>query len=168
MEELVTLHIHAADYDRLKSWQLASWCKEQGADQWSVAAVTVKSAVPILFERFEEVMKPFRLPKAQRRQLTATHGRTSGPDPFIMPTELWRLASASLAALQEFLPDGLFTYRSGKEGWFEDPVLYRGGEFMLGVVSHESEGIVRVTDKERRLLEAEGFTFRTFGAYVGY
>lgn len=167
MEELITLHVYAEDYDRLTSWQLAAWCKKHGADDWTVTAVTSGNAEATLLTSFDEMTKPFRLPKAKRRQLTA-HGRVTGPDDFIMPTELWRLNSASFALLQEFLPDGLFTYRSDKDDWLEDPVLYRKGEFMLGVVSHEHEGIVRVTDSERRLLEAEGFAFRPFGSYVGY
>lgn len=175
-EELITLHIHAEDYDRLKSWQLASWCKQHGATDWTITAVKVKRAGTALFEHFDKVTAPFRLPTAKRRSLMA-RGSGTRPDAFIKPTELWRLNSASFTVLQEFLPDGLCPNapprpknknHSGKEGWFEDPVFYRNGEFMLGVVSHEREGIVRVTESERRLLEVEGFAFRPFGAYVGY
>ena len=39
---------------------------------------------------------------------------------------------------------------------------------MLGIVSHENEGILRVTEAEKRILEVEGFPFRSFGSYVGY
>ena len=120
-----------------------------------------------MFERFDDMTEHFRLPKAKRRSLTA-YGSGFGPNAFTRSTELWRLTSASFAVLQEFLPDGFFTNKSTKEGWFEDPVFYRNGEFMLGVVSHENEGIVRVTEAERRLLIAEGFKFRSFGSYVGY
>ena len=47
-------------------------------------------------------------------------------------------------------------------------MFYRHGELILGVVSHEGEGILRVTPEERQLSEREGFPFRTSGAYVGY
>jgi hypothetical protein len=83
-------------------------------------------------------------------------------------TALWQLNSAALIAMQEFLPEGLFSNSVGKEGRFEDPVFYRKGEFMLGVVSHENEGIVRVTATEYRLLEAQGFNLRHVGTMVGY
>lgn len=81
---------------------------------------------------------------------------------------MWRLTSASFAILQELLPAGFFAYEPADDGWFEDPAFYRNGEFMLGAVSHESEGILRVTETERRLLEAEVFKFQPHGSYVGY
>ena len=167
MEELITLSIHSDDYERITSWQLARWCKNHGANDFTIAGVTVKRAGRTLFERFDEMTEPFRLPNAKRRSLTA-RGSGSRPNAFIRSTELWRLTSASYAVLQEFLPDGLFTNKSIQDCRFEDPVFYRNGDFMLGVVSHEHEGIVRVTEAERHLLIAEGFKFRTRGSYVGY
>lgn len=130
----MTLHIYAEDYDPLKSWQLATWCKKHGANEWTISSVTVRGAGTTLFERFEEAAQRFHLPKAKRRQLTARRK-----------------------------VDGLWNFTS----WFEDPVFYRNGEFMLGVVSHENEGLLRVTQVERRMLEAKGFPFRPFGSYVG-
>ena len=47
-------------------------------------------------------------------------------------------------------------------------MFYREGELMLGVVSHEGEGILRVTPEERQSLERDGFPFRVSGRYVGY
>lgn len=167
MEELITLSVHSDDYDRITSWQLARWCKKHGANEFTLSAITVEGEDRALFERFDGLTEPFRLPKEKRRNLTA-YGSGFGPDAFTRSTELWRLTSASFTVLQEFLPDGLFTYESALGGWFEDPVFYRNGEFMLGVVSHENEGIVRVTEAERQLLIAEGFKFRPRGSYVGY
>ena len=129
--------------------------------------MTVVGAETNLFDRFENATRDFCLPKAKRRQLTA-YKSAAGSDDFIRPTELWRLNSKSFAVLPEFLPDGLFTYESSETGWFENPVFYRNGEFMLGVVSHENEGILRVTEAEKQILEVEGFPFRSFGSYVGY
>lgn len=167
MEELVTLSISAKDYDALKSWQLASWCRKHGADEWTLTAMSLRGPKEAAWlESFDEATKPFRLPTAKRRSLTAQRPISHGN--FIKPTELWRLNAASFAALQEVLPGGLFHYQVEKGGWLEDPVLYRRGEFMLGVVSHEKEGVVRVTNTECRMLEAEGFIFRPRGLYVGY
>ncbi len=163
MNDLVTLHIFAEDYPRIKSWQLMQWCKKQGADEWTVAAISVEGAPSGLLDRFDEAMTPFRLPSASRRHLTASRDAL-----FVRTAEFWKLTSASFAALQGFFLDGLFTNRSDDEGWFEDLMLYREGELMLGVVSHEGEGILRVTPEERQSLERDGFPFRISGRYVGY
>jgi len=167
LEELIALSINAKDYDALKSWQLASWCRKHGADEWTLTAMSLKGPKEAAWlESFDEATKPFRLPTAKRRSLTAQRPISQGD--FIKPTELWRLNTASFAVLQEVLPEGLFHYQVEKGSWLEYPVLYRRGEFMLGVVSHEHEGIVRVTNTERHTLEAEGFVSRPRGLYVGY
>lgn len=168
MDELVALSISAEDYDPVKSRQLMSWCQKHGADEWTISAVTAKGTQNDWPERFDEAAKPFLLPTVKRRSLTAQ--RPLSQNNFIRPAKLYRLSSKSLAVLHEFLPDGLFTmnYEISKDGLLEDPVFYRRGEFMLGVVSHEHEGIVRVTKAEQRLLETEGFVFRPRGLYVGY
>ena len=160
---LITLHVFAEDYPRIKSWQLMQWCKAHGADEWSVSAISVEGSDSGLFDRFDEAVALFRLPDAPRRHLTAYSDAQ-----FTRAAWLWELTPASFSALQEFLPSGLFSYASKDEGWFEDPMIYREGELMLGIVSHESEGILRVTRDERQLLERDGFPFRASGAYVGY
>ena len=112
------------------------------------------------FGHFDGAMTPFRLPNAPRRHLTDYQDGQ-----FV---KLWKLTSASLAALQAFLSEGIFTYQSDEDAWLEDLTLYRHGELMLGIVSHEAEGILRVTPEERQSLERDGFPFRAAGAYVGY
>ena len=92
------------------------------------------------------------------------------------PPKSWELAQwcsahgadASLVALQDFLTGGIFTCEVGAVGWLEDLTLYRRGELMLGIVSHESEGILRVSHEERQLLEQGGFLFHAYGPCVGY
>ncbi|HLK55173.1 MAG TPA: hypothetical protein VKU00_01330 [Chthonomonadaceae bacterium] len=162
-DDLITLHIFAEDYTAPLSWRLAQWCRQLNADEWTVNPITVRGAGTFLFDYFDEIMTPYRRSRAARRHLSA-----SRPEDLVRPTNLWQLSSASLAALQEFLPNGLFTSRCSDEGWFEDPILYRNGESMLGIVSHEAEGILRVTYAERLELEREGFPLRAVGAYVGY
>ncbi len=160
---LVTLHIFAEDYSLEKSWKLAQWCKVQGADECSVTVITPDGPLSELFERFDTVMRPFRRPTAQRRHLTASRG-----NPFVRPAELWQCTSTALSALRNFLPNGIFMYENSAEDWFEDLTLYRKGELMLGVVSHEGEGVLRVTNEEQTLLKRDGFPFRSSGIYVGY
>jgi hypothetical protein len=50
--------------------------------------------------------------------------------------------------------------------WYEDPVLFRKGEMMLGIVTHESEGVLLVNAAERAELDSLGFTYRTKGEWV--
>ena len=163
MDNLITLSMRAEDYDGPTSWRLAKWCQKHGADEWTVSLIGTKKTVAGQHEQFEALVQPFRVSPAMRDNMTASPGK-----PFIRTTELWRLNSASFALLQQFLPEGLFTYSYDKDEWMEDIVLYRKGELILGVVSHEGEGYVRVTERERPLLEAERFVFVPRGNYVGY
>ena len=165
MNELIPIHVFAEDYSALESWRLTHWCKTRGATDWTVTAIAVEGEETETFDRFNEVMAPYRLPDVMRRHLTAYQG-----EDFAKNTRLWKLTSASLAALKETLLDGIFTYdiEANSNGWFENLILYRQGELMLGVVSHEAEGVLRVTSEERQSLEREGFRFRARGTYVGY
>ncbi len=154
VDNLIPLRLSADDYTRLKSWELAQWCSTHGADAWGAHVMTIDGTAAMFSGRFSEVMAPFSLPTASRRPL--------------MASPLWELSPASLAALREFLAGGIFTYEVGADGWLEDLTLYRRGEMMLGVVSHEGVGILRVTHEERQLLERGGFPFRASGVHVGY
>ena len=49
----MTLHLYADDDDCLPSWQLAGWCKKQGANEFTLTAITVKRAGQTLFEQFD-------------------------------------------------------------------------------------------------------------------
>ncbi len=67
------------------------------------------------------------------------------------PTNTWRLSAESAGALRQHIADGLFaapSYSTG--GWFEDFTIYRRGEIMLGVVSHEGLIVLRLTEREHR------------------
>lgn len=163
METLIVRHIYAEDYDAETTWRLAAWCQKQGANEWTLNATPVRDDRSGLIRHFEEVFAPYQLPTAARRQLTASRAR-----PFVRPTPLWLLQSATRIRLQEFLPNGLFTNSGGKQGNLEDPILYRNGELVLGIVSHEREGILRVTEKDFTQLEAHGFLTRPYGTMVGY
>ena len=46
--------------------------------------------------------------------------------------------------------------------------LYRGGELLLGVISHEHEGVLRVRPEERALLDAAGLPYRVQPQYIEY
>ena len=82
-------------------------------------------------------------------------GRTA--DELMRNTELWELNDTSIEALKQALPAGLLTYDPSEQWWFEDPILYRGGKLMLGVLSHEAFAVLRLTDLEAVQFSAAGF-----------
>ena len=163
MQSYIIGHLYETDYTPEQFLQLVKWCRKHGADEWTLTTTPIKNDRSGAIRHFEEVNEPFRLPPAERRQLTMSGGK-----PFLRPTPLWRLNTDALNTLQQFLPEGLFSYSEETGGVFEDPVFYRNGELMLGVVSHEEEGIIRVTPEEYRSLRAQDFIIRDFGTYVGY
>ena len=104
------------------------------------------------WEQFDEVTRPLALGKAKRERMS---GRTA--DDLSRPTERWTLNETSISALKEALAEGFFQYDPLQDGWFEDPILYRDGELMLGVLSHEAFAVLRLTDSETQKLDAAGF-----------
>jgi hypothetical protein len=82
-------------------------------------------------------------------------GRTA--DDLVRTTERWTLNEISIGALQDALPQGVLEYDPRPDGWFEDPILYRDGELLLGVLSHEAFAVLRLTTSEAADLDAAGF-----------
>ena len=68
----------------------------------------------------------------------------------IQPTQLGSLETASVGLLKSYFHNGLFTYPTSdwEAGCLEDPIIYRRGAVMLGIVSHEREGILTLSDSE--------------------
>lgn len=103
-------------------------------------------------EQFDEIVRSLALGEAKRERMS---GRTA--DDLSRPTERWTLNETAIRALKEALPDGFFQYDPRQDGWFEDPILYRDGELMLGVLSHEAFAVLRLTDAESHQLDEAGF-----------
>jgi len=149
-----------------ESARLLAWALEHGADEFTVAVMAMQGIEAPLADAFEDALAPWAGAPGRRR---VVHGWTE-PD-FTREVRLWRLTPLSLALLQEFLPAGLFSSDTQERGWFEDPALYRRGELLLGVVTHEREGVIRVSAEEEeelarlgvRLGDAEGW-----GALFGH
>jgi len=83
----------------------------------------------------------------------------SGPtaDDLTRSTRLWELNPVTFGALQEALPNGLLSYDPEGRGWFEDPILYREGNLLLGVLSHEAFAVLRLSVLEALRLSEAGF-----------
>lgn len=72
-------------------------------------------------------------------------------------TRLWELNPDTVGALQQALPNGLLAYDPEGQGWFEDPILYREGDLLLGVLSHEAFAVLRISVLESVRFSAAGF-----------
>jgi hypothetical protein len=165
MVETITFHIFAADFTPEKSWDLVDWCHRHGADEFTLSIVGTVPEINELGDAFDLATGPFLLPEGQRRMLSKQRG-----EGWIRRVPLWRLNQDSIDALRRLLRHGVFSgyYESSGSAWYEDLMLYRAAELMLGVVSHEREGIVRVVQNEKDELDAQGFVLRPKGEWVGY
>jgi len=135
-----------------ESWRLARWCVEHGADEFSVRVLCAEDQ-GARADQFEDAFV---------ERLIATDLRRVAAAPNEEPTRhlrVWRLDDDALQALRPFMQDGLFTHRVDPRGWLEDLMLFRDGQLMLGVVTHQREGVVCVTPEELRELERVGFDF---------
>ena len=147
--------LHARDYTPELAWRLCAWCREQGAQDFALEIIGTAPAGDAAYEELERPLRAVVLPGAQRERLTARPGQ-----PFVRESELWALTPESLAALPAMFPRGPFDYPFGVEAWCEDLTLYRDGELLLGIISHEDWGLLRLSDLEVARLAAAGFPTR--------
>lgn len=162
MTSLQVLHIFQRDYPLDRAWGLVEWCYRHGAEEFTLYGIVCDGASDALLRPFDQAAAAHKRQPANRRRLSWGQG-----DEPVALTELWSLSAATLAALRLAFPYGPFDYRPA-DAWFEDLALYRGGELMLGLISHEHEGILRVTEREQAELATTGFPVGRRGAWVGY
>jgi hypothetical protein len=156
---LIKRYVVPSECSAAESWRLVEWCRSVGADQFTIDCLPSDSqAAAMLREQLEEGVGASAGVETRERM----SGRTA--DDLTRPTELWTLDASSVEALQALLPEGIFQYdpRGGGAGggggaWFEDPILYRDGELMLGVLSHEAFAVLRLTESEAVQLADRGF-----------
>jgi hypothetical protein len=145
----------------MESWRLARWCIDQGANELSVRVLCAESE-GTRADEFEDAFEDRLLPTDVRRVAF-----TPDDEPARV-VRLWRADGDGLATLRSFLPDGLFTHRPNPIGWLEDPMLFRNGQLMLGVVTHQREGVLRVDADEHRELERIGFDFANVASAIRF
>jgi hypothetical protein len=149
-----TLHIFRDDFSAEQTWDLLDWCISHGARDFTAAPIGVGAGDSAILRQLE----PFNRGEAKRRLF--------GGKAELVP--IWELNAESITLLRSLLDEGLFTYGVGEDEWLEDPIFFRDQEFFLGIVTHENEGIVRVTPDEQVELEAKGIKHRPEGQWVGY
>jgi hypothetical protein len=91
-----------------------------------------------------------------------TQGRQS------RPVRLWSFSDASLAQLLSFVGEGLFVSPVGPDGWLEDLTTYRGGELVLGLVTQEQEGVLRLTQQEHADVAGLDIPSELAAEWIGY
>lgn len=149
----VKRYLIPSDYSAGESWRLVEWCRGLGADEFTADfQSTDVRAADILSYEFQSVVTPLS-------RGTEIRERMSGPtaDDLKRPTALWALNAASITALEKVFPGGIFEYDPLRGAWFEDPILYRQGQLMLGVLSHEAFAVIRLAEPEATQLAAAGF-----------
>jgi hypothetical protein len=153
-----TLHVFGHDYPQDAPWRLLEWCRQHDAAEFSVNGILADGGSRAAFEAFDRIADPHRLPQAIRYDVA------KGAQ---YPVELWRLCDETVSALRVAFPQGYFSY-SPADAWFEDLLVYRAnGALMLGVITHEQEGVLRVTEEERDVLARAALPVRTEGEWVG-
>ena len=160
--ELVVRYLAKSDITPEQSWKLLTWCLERGADEFTVDGLVAGTEGPRSAAFFAS-LDPYGRPKAPRRRLSAATANE-----FVRPTPLWVLCPDTVELLRNAMPDGIFDYQAGGDPWLEDLAVYRGGEFMMGVITHEDGGVLRVTPAELSELDRLGFPHRDDVPWVGY
>jgi hypothetical protein len=160
---MTTRFIAADDLDPRQTWQLAEWCVARGADEFGVTLMGLQGFPEPFNARFLAAIERYRLPETPRPHVT-----TYADQDVIRPAQLWRASGELLEALQTFFADGLFTHMTSvhEDGWLENPTIYRDGEIMLGVVSHEREGYLQLTEIEVTQVAAMGIPTRVKGTWI--
>jgi hypothetical protein len=146
MESKTEHFLFADDLESEQTWMLLAWCQARGASELTIDLLGLQDHPEPFCDRFRDAMAEFRLADAAREKMVTYSG-----DPWVRPTPLWRLTPESIQILRSFLDEGLFTYPAGDwpTGCLENPTFYRAGEVMLGIVSHEREGILRLLTSEQ-------------------
>jgi hypothetical protein len=128
-----------------EGWRLLRWCHAHGATEFTLHLLDDPHT-----ETAFALLNPLWRGRAERDHICG------GPT---REVDLFELSDSGLAALQTLLPFGLFSWwfeHLDTAQWVEDPVVYRGGELLLAVISHEGFAELRVPEEERAELSATG------------
>jgi hypothetical protein len=143
--------------------RLLRYLLDHGADEFSINVMALQDIPAPFADAFEDELGPFELPSARRRVITSADGRDA-----VREVRLWAFNQTSLDRLLSFLDQGIFHWPAGPDGWFEDLTVYRKGELALGLVSHELEGALRLTEAELSEVAAMDIPFEGNAESIGY
>lgn len=139
------------------------WLIAAGADEFTLIVMGIHGEIAAHADAFEDAIEPFVIGLERRRVLVDADGQGSSRE-----IRLFAFNDASLEALLPFIPGGLFHNLASPDGWLEDFACYRGGELMLGVVTHLQEGTMRLTATEHAEVAQLGVSSTESEEWVGY
>lgn len=143
--------------------QLLRFLLEHGADEFSIEVMALQDTPAPFADAFEDELGPFESAAAPRRKAT-----TTTPAAADRSVRLWSYTDTTLTRLLSFLDDSLFDSPAGPDGWLEDLTIYRAGELVLGLVSHERGGVLRLTPHEHAELADLGIASERTAEWIGY
>jgi hypothetical protein len=143
--------------------RLLRYLLSHGADEFTITVMTLQDTPAPFADAFEDQLAPFERPAAERRILTRATASDLGA-----LVRLWSFNDTSLERLLSFLDKGLFRWPAGPDGWLEDLTIYRRGELVLGLVSHEQEGVLRLTHQEHIEVGALDIPSEETAEWIGY
>jgi hypothetical protein len=137
---MLTLWVRKEDYSPAESWRLVEWCAERGAREFTLSFIGPPDGPTQAWDAFDVPLAPFAL-----------NGSSAGR---------FALTPDSSTVLRSLLGGGLFTYEPTTALCLEDPILFRDGQPMLSVISHEGEAILELEPEDRASLDAAKLTYR--------
>jgi hypothetical protein len=162
MPDSVLRHIFGADVSPGETWRLLEWCQAHAAEEFTLDVMGFQGELSPLSDAIEAALAPFARARVEREHLTALLGQAIS-----RPTALWTLSEQSIGVLHQAFPDGLFTHPScAPEGWCEDVIVYRAGRLMLGIVSHEQEGLLQLSSVEAAAFDQLGIPTRPKAEWI--
>jgi len=143
--------------------RLLRYLLHHGADEFSITVMALRDTPAPFVDAFEDELGPYERSLAWRRVVVDAESQER-----VRSVRLWTFNEASLERLLSFVDEGLFHWPAGPDGWFEDLTLYRRGELVLGLVSHEQEGVLRLTRGELAEVTALDIPFGTTAEWIGF
>lgn len=143
--------------------RLLRYLLARGADEFTITVMALQDTHAPFADAFEDELGPHERPAARRRVL---HEADAGDSTRVV--RLWTLDEGSLTRLLSFLDDGLFHCSPGPDGWLEDLTVYRRGELVLGIVSHQREGVLRLAPGELAEVAAMDIPFTLDAESIRY
>ena len=155
--DLRNRYLRADEVRPEQTWELLSWLEERGAGEFTFHTLGLEGGGTPFCDAVEAVLSPHRLAPAMRDHWSIPVG---SPPSGLMP--LWQLNRGSRAVLRIVFVPGLFAYPVGawEIGCIEDLVVYRNGAIVLGIVSHEREGMLSLSEAEHEAVAALGIVSR--------
>ena len=159
------LHTRYFSFDDVtpdQGWALLEWCQAHGGAEFTIDGLVVGRESHRMRAFFQD-LQPEAMPPAPRRRLSAAPGTD-----ITREVELWQLTHQTVECLRQTLPMGFVTTTYQEGLWLEDLTVYRDGDFLMGVLTHESAGVLRITELELGELRAMGFPDKDSVAWIGF